>query len=56
MEGLVVDLFIASLDNAKSAGPGTNLALSRLAFLGLVAKVVEFRYCFEWRVWYSTFL
>ncbi len=51
MHGFVVDLFIASPDNAPFARSATNLALSMLAFVGVVGKSVELHYRFECRVW-----
>ena len=53
---MVVDRFVDSPDNANSAGPTTDFAISRLAFLGVVAKSVEFHYDFASRVWYFFFM
>ena len=55
MQGLVVDLFIANPRNATSVCSATELVISRLAFLGVVAKFVKIGNTFECGVWRSIF-
>ena len=47
MQGFVVDLFIANPKNATSVGSATESVISRLAFLGVVAKFVKIGNTFE---------